>query len=196
MRKHSEACEQNKNPILEILKLEFKDNKNVLEIASGTGQHAAYFAKHLQQITWQPSDLAENLASIQSWAGEEELDNLLPVVELDINHLPWMNSKVDAIFSANSFHIVSIDTITNFFLGAKDVLAKQGKLAVYGPFSYHGRHISQSNQDFDTYLRRRDPLSGIKDFDQIDEIAKAQNLVFMRDHVMPVNNQVLVWQRA
>ena len=176
MRKYSEACEQNKKPILEVLEVLFKGAKNVLEIASGTGQHAAYFATHLQHLTWQPSDLKENLTSIQSWAGEVSLTNLLPAIELDMNKQPWPVKQADAIFSANSFHIVSKDSVNNFFLEASKIIAKHGTIAVYGPFSYAGEHISQSNQDFDEYLRRRDPLSGIKDFDLINEVANAQNL--------------------
>ena len=196
MRKYSEACEQNKDPILEILKLVFNDVKSVLEIASGTGQHAVYFAKHLQHITWQPSELNENLASIRSWSQGASLINLLPVIELNINHQPWPITQTDAIFIANSFHIVSLGTVNNFFTQASKIITRHGKLAVYGPFSYGGKHISQSNQDFDEYLQGRDPLSGIKDFDVINEIANTQNLVFLHDYRMPVNNRLLVWQKA
>lgn len=195
MRKYSEACEQNKDPILAILKHEFKHCTCVLEIGSGTGQHAVYFAKHLPHLIWQPSDLADNLASIQAWMDEEQLPNIQTPIELDVSNHPWPISTSDAIFTANAFHIMSLDMVKHFFTGVGEVLSNEGILFVYGPFSYQGKHTSPSNENFDLYLKQRDPLSGVKDFVEVDKLAKAQGLVLLEDYAMPVNNRSLVWQK-
>lgn len=195
MRKFSEACEQNKDPILRILNNVFQDCNSVLEIGSGTGQHAVYFAKHLPHLIWQPSDLAENLSSIQAWIEEEQLLNIQTPIELDVCKHPWPISETDAIFSANAFHIMSWDMVKHFFKGVGEVLSDKGILYVYGPFSYQGKHISQSNENFDLYLKQRDPLSGVRDFVDVNKLAGAQELVLLEDYAMPVNNRSLVWQK-
>ncbi len=193
-RKYSEAAEQNKVPILEVLRDAFSDCKSVLEIGSGSGQHAVYFAKHLKHLSWQPSDLAVNLNSIQAWMDGESLDNIFPPIELDVRLHPWQADKIDAIYTANTFHIMSWDMIEDFFQGTGAFLNSQGKLLVYGPFSYHGRHTSPSNQQFDSHLRQRDPLSGVRDFVELDKLAQAQGLNCIDDFAMPANNRCLLWQ--
>ena len=193
-RKFSEASEQNKIPILEVLSDAFNDCSSVLEIGSGSGQHAVYFAKHLKHLSWQPSDLAENLISIQAWIDEELLDNIFPPIELDVRLHPWQANKVDAIYTANTFHIMSWETIEDFFQGVGVLLKSQGKLLVYGPFSYHGKHTSPSNQQFDSHLKQRDPLSGVRDFVELDKLAQAQGLKCIEDFAMPANNRCLLWQ--
>jgi cyclopropane fatty-acyl-phospholipid synthase-like methyltransferase len=196
VKKFSEACEQNKQPILEILQVVFKDKKSVLEIGSGSGQHAVYFAKHLQHLRWQPSDLAENLPSINAWIDEKLQNNINSPIELDVSHLPWNVSPVDAVFTANTFHIMSWDMVKDFFKGVGKALHPHGKLLVYGPFAYQGTHISTSNGRFDQYLRQQDPLRGVRDFMDVDGLAKEQELVFCEDYAMPVNNRCLLWQKA
>ncbi len=196
IKKFSEACEQNKEPILEVLREAFKDRKAVLEIGSGSGQHAVYFAKHLAYLNWQPSDLAENLSSIQAWIDDQRLSNLNDPIELDVTVQPWKISSVDAIFSANSLHIMSWKMVEHFFNGVGEVLAKQGKLLVYGPFSYQGAHTSQSNAQFDKYLKLQNPSSGVKDFLELDVMAKRQGLTLIDDYAMPSNNRCLLWGRA
>ncbi len=195
-RKYSEACEQNKEPILEVLQEVFKDSKAVLEIGSGSGQHAVYFAKHLKHLNWQPSDLAENLSSIHAWEAEEALSNLNPPVELDVRDRPWKVSPVEAIFSANSLHIMSWDMVKQFFRGVGEVLKPQGKLLVYGPFSYQGAHTSPSNARFDQYLKQQNLLSGVRDFVDLDQLAKGQSLSIVEDYAMPTNNRCLLWEKA
>ena len=195
MRKFSEACEQNKNPILEILKDVFKDSESVLEIGSGTGQHAVYFAKHLPHLIWQPSGLPENLSSIIAWMDAEQLPNIKPPIELDVGNHPWPVTKVDAVFSANTLHIMSWPMIEHFFTGVDKILNASGSLFIYGPFSYQGAHTSQSNEDFDRYLRQRDPLSGVRDFVDVNKLARAQDIELVEDYTMPVNNRSLVWQK-
>ncbi len=194
IKKFSEACEQNKESILEVLRETFKDRNAVLEIGSGSGQHAVYFAKHLEYLNWQPSDLAENLSSIQAWADEQLLSNLNTPIELDVTVRPWNISAVDAIFSANSLHIMSWQMVECFFSGVGEVLAQKGKLLVYGPFSYQGTHTSPSNARFDKYLKQQNPLSGVRDFVDLDELSKKQGLRIINDYAMPANNRCLLWE--
>ena len=195
MRKYSEACEQNKGPILDILVDVYKDCQNVLEIGSGTGQHAVYFAANLPHLIWQPSELAENLSSIQAWIEFDKVKNIKAPIELDVCKRPWPITQTQAIFSANCFHIMSWELVEHFFKGTGEVLSNDGILYVYGPFSYRGKHTSQSNEEFDDYLRRRDPLSGVRDFVDVDGLAKLQSLDLIQDFAMPVNNRSLVWQK-
>ena len=196
IKKFSEACEQNKESILEVLQEVFKDSKAVLEIGSGSGQHAVYFAKHLEHLVWQPSDLNENLSSIQAWTEEEVLSNLNPPIELDVMERPWTTFPMDAIFSANSLHIMSWEMVKQFFQGAGEVLIPRGKLLIYGPFSYKGAHTSPSNARFDQYLKQQNPLSGVRDFIDLDNLAKEQSLSVIEDYAMPANNRCLLWQKV
>jgi cyclopropane fatty-acyl-phospholipid synthase-like methyltransferase len=196
MKLYSESCEQNKEPILEVLQDVFKDSKTVLEIGSGSGQHAVYFAKHLTHLNWQPSDLAENLPSIKAWAAEADLSNLNEPIELDALDQPWNIPPVDTIFTANSLHIMSWSMVEQFFKGVGDVLVPHGKLLVYGPFSYAGAHTSPSNAKFDQYLKQRNPLSGVRDFDDLDVLAKQQGFTLIKDYAMPANNRCLLLEKG
>lgn len=196
MKKHSEACEQNKKPILKVLQEVFKDSKIVLEIGSGSGQHAVYFASQLEYLIWQPSDLIDNLSSIQARVDEKVLNNLNNPVELDVSNLPWKVPSVDAIFSANSLHIMSWEMVEHFFKGVGEVLTQHGKLLVYGPFTYKGVQISPSNARFDQYLKQQNPLSGVRDFIDLDKLANRQNLAATKDYAMPANNRCLVWEKV
>lgn len=193
MKLFSESCEQNKQPILEVLQEVFKDCKKVLEIGSGSGQHAVYFAKYLAHLNWHPSDRSENLSSIQAWAEEADLANLEAPIELDVLHQPWNIQTVDALFTANSLHIMTWEMVESFFQGAGDALESNGRLLLYGPFSYAGAHTSPSNANFDLYLKQQNPLSGVRDFDDIDELAKRHGLSFIKDYPMPANNRCLLW---
>ena len=196
MRKYSEACEQNKGPILEILTQVFKNRNSVLEIGSGTGQHAIYFAKHLRHLQWQPSDLAANLCSIRSWIAEEDIPNLKAPVDLDVSHHPWPVDVFDAVFSANTLHIMSWEMVEHFFSGVGKVLGSEGVLLVYGPFSYQGKHTSPSNASFDQFLRQRDPKSGVRDLVEVGRLAALHGLDLVEDYSMPVNNRCVVWRKC
>ena len=195
-RKYSEASEQNKDPILKVLNEVFKDCNTVLEIGSGSGQHAVYFAKQLRHLTWQPSDLSENLASISAWIEQEALMNIKPPIELDVTNYSWEVDCVDAIFTANTLHIMSWTAIEDLFKGIGRILNSQGKLLVYGPFAYDGKHTSPRNQQFDKYLKQQDPQSGVRDFVTLDKLARAQGLSCIEDFAMPANNRCLLWQMA
>jgi cyclopropane fatty-acyl-phospholipid synthase-like methyltransferase len=170
--------------------------RKVLEIGSGTGQHAVHFAAHLPHLIWQPSDLAENLPGIELWRAEAARSNLLPALALDVNQPQWPDTGADGVFSANTLHIVSWSEVRLFFAGVGRVLPPGGVLAVYGPFNYRGRHSSDSNARFDRMLRSQDPRSGIRDFEAVDALAAEQHLALQRDVPMPANNRTLVWRRG
>jgi len=192
----SEAAERNKGPILGILTRELARTRHVLEIGSGTGQHAVCFAAHLPHLTWQPSDLGEYLPELRERLPLEGGTNLLPVIELDVRADPWPVGPVDGVFSANTLHIMSWSSVREFFRGVGSVLAVPGVLCVYGPFRYGGRYTSESNAVFDAHLRKRDPEGGIRDFEALEELARRQGLQLAADHAMPANNQLLVWKRS
>ncbi|MCF2858527.1 class I SAM-dependent methyltransferase [Pseudoalteromonas sp. SMS1] len=191
----SQACENNKDPILQKLRPFFADAAYVLEIGSGTGQHAVHFAASMPSLQWQTSDLAHNHDGITCWCKEASLSNLkLPLV-LDLNMAHWPITEVPAIYTANTLHIVSTRLVARFFTGVSQHLAPHGKLAIYGPFNYHGQFTSQSNAQFDTFLKTRDPDSGIRDIEWICELAAAAELTLVTDHAMPANNRLLFFKR-
>lgn len=191
----SEACERNRAPILEVLRGAFAGATEVLEIGSGTGQHAVFFAAAMPQLVWQPSDRPEHLAGIAAWRDEAGLPNLRAPLALDVDG-DWPVAECDALFSANTLHIMSWASVEHFFRGAGRVLRPGGVLAVYGPFSYGGRHTAESNARFDAFLRARDPLSGVRDFGAVCTLAHGHGLEFCDDHALPANNRVLIWRRS
>jgi cyclopropane fatty-acyl-phospholipid synthase-like methyltransferase len=191
----SEACERNKYPILNVLRVALAPCRNVLEIGSGTGQHAVYFACELPQLRWQPSETAENLDVLRARIDAEAPPNVAAPVRLDVREHPWPFARLDAVFSANTLHIMSWQSAHDFFRGVGEVLNSAGVLAVYGPFRYAGRYTSESNAAFDRYLKERDPSSGIRDFEAVDGLARKEGLELDSDHAMPANNQTLVWRR-
>ena len=195
MLKFSEACERNKDPILKILAEVLSKYNKVLEIGSGTGQHAVYFAGNLPHLIWQPSDLDENLSCIEERIDLEGSDNLKAPIELDVSRHPWPVTDTNAVFTANTFHIMSWELVEYFFMGLRGVLKNGGTLCVYGPFKYDGKYTSESNKKFDGYLKKRDPSSGIRDFEEVDRLAAEQGLKLIADHKMPSNNQCIVWKR-
>lgn len=191
----SEACARNRGPILEVLRGVFSASTRVLEIGAGTGEHAAFFAGMLPHLVWQPSDVAANLPGIAAWRDAVALPNLCAPLELDADADEWPVAGVDAVFTANTLHIMAWATVQRMFEGIGRVLEPGGVLAVYGPFSDDGRHTAPSNARFDAFLRARDPLSGLRDWQAVDALARAQSLSLAADHAMPANNRTLVWRR-
>jgi hypothetical protein len=191
----SEACERNKAPILEVLREVFADRSRVVEIGAGTGQHAVHFARHLPHLSWQPTDRDEYLPGLAVRIAAEGTSNLRPPLELDVLQPEWPPLDADAVFSANTLHIMGWPEVEAFCHGAGRLLAGGGTLAVYGPFRYCGTYTSRSNADFDRMLRERDAASGIRDFEAVDRLARLAGLEFQRDVTMPANNQLLVWLR-
>jgi SAM-dependent methyltransferase len=192
---HSEACERNKAPILDILRDVFATRSQVLEIGSGTGQHAVFFAEQLPQLRWQPADTGDFLPGLRARLAMQPANNIEPLVELDVRMNPWPVADVDAIFSANTLHFMSVACAEHFFRGVGQVLQPGGVLAVYGPFNYGGAFSSESNARFDVWLKQTDPLRGVRDFEWINGLAQAQGLDLHSDTDMPANNQLLVWTR-
>ena len=191
----SQACENNKQPILTVLQQAFADIDRVLEIGSGTGQHAVHFAAAMPWLHWQPSDRAENLPGIRAWCADAGLHNLAPPLELDVMVSPWPAIVTSGVFSANTAHIMSWPAVETFVSGVGACVPSGGRFCLYGPFNYQGRYTSASNAEFDTWLRSRDPLSGIRDFEAIERLAQAVGFVLEADHPMPANNRTLVWRK-
>jgi SAM-dependent methyltransferase len=195
MKLYAESSEQNRAPIQAVLEDIFADRKKVLEIASGTGQHAVYFGQALPHLTWQTSELPINHEGIQAWLDEAKLPNVLPPLALDVNDSDWPIECVDAIFNANTVHIIAWPAVERMFAGIGRVLAPGGIVCLYGPFNYAGQFTSESNARFDVWLKNRDSNSGVRDFEAINQLAAAQGLTLLKDIAMPSNNRSLVWQR-
>ncbi|MGD9299425.1 MAG: DUF938 domain-containing protein [Thiohalocapsa sp.] len=195
---YSPACDENKAPILAVLMPLFADCRHVLEIGAGTGQHAAHFAPALPHLTWQTSDIALHLPGIRLWLEKANVPNLPAAIALDVDGLwpvPDQAAPFDAAYSANTAHIMSWAQVERLFAGVGALLPTAAPFALYGPFSYGGRHTSRSNADFDRMLRERDPLSGVRDLDDLTPIADAAGLTLEDDIAMPVNNRTLVWRK-
>ena len=194
---HAPSCDRNREPILAVLREHFAGSSRVLEIGSGTGQHAVHFAAAMPWLTWQTSDVAENLPGIRAWLDEANLANTPPPLVLDALQSPWPEIDADAVFTANSLHIMGVDAVEALFRGVGRVLAGApgGTLVAYGPFNYGGAYSSDSNRDFDAWLKARDPRSGIRDFETIDVLASTEGLRLVADVAMPANNRCLVWSR-
>ena len=196
MQQFAPACERNKDAILTVLKEALPRSGTVLEIGSGTGQHAAYFAAHLPRLIWQPTDLSENFASIRAWVDEAGLPNLRAPLELDVFAQPWPVTSVQAIVCINTIHIVAWQGVENLFAGAGRVLAPGGAMVVYGPYRYASRPLEPSNESFDQWLQARDPVSGIRDFEAVNALAGRNGLALAGDRAMPANNRSIWWKKT
>jgi len=192
----SQASENNKQFILEILARHLTKGDLVLELAGGTGQHAAHFAKSMPNLLWQSSDIPSNVDSLNLRINAAQLPNLPMAKSIDVNSSPWDCDTPTAIFSANSLHIMSMGSVKNFFTGVGRILEADGTLIVYGPFKYGGEFTTASNEGFDGWLKERNPVSGIRDFEWIDGLATELGLSLIEDNAMPANNQCLVWKRS
>lgn len=195
-RPFAESCEENKGPILEVLQRVFADRRRVLEVGSGTGQHAIWFARHLPHLVWQTADLPESHAGILAWLAEGP-SNVLPPIVLDAARPDWSDlTGFDAVFSANTVHIMHWEAVEGLFAGVGRILPAGGRFALYGPFNYDGRYTSESNARFDRWLKSRDPGSGVRDFEALDALAHRAGLRLEHDHEMPANNRTLVWCKS
>ncbi len=189
------SCERNRDPILSVLRAHFADRTRVLEIGSGTGQHAVYFAAALPQLVWQTSDVAENLRGIRMWLDQANLPNTPAPIELDVAGSTWPSERYDALFSANTLHIMSWPEVEQLFAHFASVATPDAKLAIYGPFNYDGKFTSASNAAFDESLKVRTSHMGIRDRDAVDALARGIGFALVDDCEMPANNRTLVWQR-
>jgi hypothetical protein len=192
------ACERNKVPILEVLHREFADRRSVIEIGSGTGQHAVYFAAQLPHLVWQTSDLPENHPGIAAWLKHVPLANARAPLTLDVESADvasLQSMTFDAAFSANTAHIMGIDAVQAMFDLVGRLLPAGGVFSLYGPFNFDGSFSSPSNAEFDASLRRRDPAMGIRNIEDLDEFGKTSKLTRKRLYAMPANNHIGVWIR-
>lgn len=188
---YSESCDQNKEPIFSVIAPILSDVSSVLEIGSGTGQHAVYFAEKMPHLSWHTSDCKSYLSGIEAWLLDAGLSNLKSPFELDVSATQWPQLDVDAVFTANSIHIMQQQNVIDFFAGAGALLRRKGSLIIYGPFNYNASFTSESNKSFDLWLKSRDPLSGIKHFEDILSLANNNALQLVTDYEMPANNRIL-----
>lgn len=192
---YSESCDQNKAPILSIIEPLFTSCTDVLEVGSGTGQHAIYFAEKMPHLRWHCSDCAPYIAGIKQWIDESDVPNVMAPIVLDVSDSQWPTLSVDAIFTANSIHIMHDQDVTNFIKGVGRLLKKGGHLMIYGPFNYDGSFTSASNESFQQWLKSRDLLSGIKHFEDIVSLASSNALQLCKDYEMPANNRILHFKK-
>lgn len=191
----SQACENNKQPILECLSSVFDQARSVLEIGTGTGQHAVYFAEALPHLTWQPSDHPDSAYLSQDRLAACEAPNLLPFVTLDVSEADWSVGEVDAVYSANTAHIMSWAEVERMFEGVARRLPSGGAFCLYGPFNDRGQYTSDSNRQFDRHLRARGSHMGIRDTVDLVTLAGSVDLQLEADVPMPANNRILVWRK-
>lgn len=193
----SQACENNKDAILGVLQTILAEVSNVLEVGSGTGQHAIHFAQHMPHLTWQCADQAMYLDGIKLWLAEAELINTPTPLTLNVNEKKhWPKEKYDAVFSANTAHIMHWPELVNFIAGVGKTLTSTGHFCLYGPFNYNGQFTSESNQRFEQWLKDDDLGKGIRDFEAVNELAAEAGLNLISDYEMPANNRLLHWQKS
>lgn len=192
----AEYAERNGGPILEVLEDEFASSSRILEIGSGTGQHAARFAAAMPDLMWQTSDLTENHPGISAWVADAGLENLLPPLDLDVRGADVAPAAYDGVFSANTAHIMSFDSVVRMFALIGDGLMDGGVFCLYGPFRQGGEFNTESNARFDETLRGRDPAMGIRDLEDLDGLAADNGMQRQRLYAMPANNHIAVWQRG
>jgi len=195
MKPFSEACARNGEPILGLLREAFAAARRVLEIGSGTGQHAVFFGAALPHLVWQTADLPEAHPGILMWLEDAGVPNVLPPLALDVNGFDWGLQAYDAVFSANTAHILSWPEVERMLGGVGSVLPEGGVFCLYGPFRKQGRHTSESNARFDAALRARDPCMGLRDIVELCKLAEREGLELEREVPMPANNCALVWRK-
>lgn len=189
------ATVRNREAILQILRQELDGKLKVLEIGSGTGQHAIHFAAALPELTWQTSDRVRNHDGIKQWIASSGLHNVINPLALDVSADPDVDKDYDAIFSANTAHIMSADSVVDMIKLVGRLLTPAGKFLLYGPFCVDHQFSSESNERFDESLKAQDPSMGIRDLEWIDDLAAKQNLARVRTFAMPANNMLLIWER-
>ena len=198
----SAACERNKEAILAVLQDWLPPAAQVLEVGSGSGQHAVFFAQSMAGLVWQTSELNANLAglgeriALEGGSGLAPGSQILMPIALDVSApVDWPNQRFDAVFTANTTHIMQASSVPDLLAGAAGVLVPGGLLLLYGPFCDHGIPTAASNGDFDLHLRSLDPAMGVRDAVTISEQAQGLGLNPVADVVMPANNRTLIFRR-
>ena len=193
---HAESTRRNRNPILEVLKKEIEGSKKLLEIGSGTGQHAAYFSKKMPQILWQTSDRSMNHESIIYWIKRYNLKNLLLPLDIEIGvNEKNINDVFDCVFSSNTSHIMSLENVKRLFALVGKVLNKNGKFFLYGPFKINLEFTTKSNEDFHEKLKAENKLMGLRDIEELDNFATENNMQNHAFYEMPANNYLSIWKK-
>ncbi|MGH8029409.1 MAG: DUF938 domain-containing protein [Arenimonas sp.] len=189
------ATGRNRDPILAVLREQFAECTHVLEIGSGTGQHAVHFAAHLPHLNWQTSDLAENHAGIHAWIAASKLTNVAPPLTIDAaDPATWPDRRFDAVFSANTLHIMGWPQVLALFANLPRVVVHGARLVIYGPFNVGGKYTAPGNEAFDARLRSDDPQRGIRDLEAVQALAAKAGFEFLADIDMPANNRCLAWR--
>ena len=195
MKPYSESCDENRSPILSVIQPLLKDCRTVFEIGSGTGQHAVFFAENMPQLVWHTSDCSEYLDGINLWLHDAGLENTRAPAKLDVSESDWPQQTFDAVFSANTAHIMHWPDVEAMFSGVASIMSSGGKFLLYGPFNYNNEYTSESNARFDHWLKSRDPESGIRNFEDLDRLAQQAGMRLCNDYEMPVNNRILYWEK-
>ncbi len=193
---YAPACDKNKKPILDVLKKVFDKPCEVVEVGSGTGQHAVYFAENLPHLIWQPTDQSVYLSGISLWVDAAGLKNIRAPLELDVRQNDWPVERVEALFSANTLHIMSWKSVEIFYERLGCYLQSGAKFCSYGPFNINGQFTSESNATFDQWLKERDPLSGIRDLEALVALGEKVGLILEENRPLPANNRLLVWRKS
>lgn len=186
---------RNRDAILDVLGEAFAHTRSVLEVGSGTGQHAVYFAQALPHLSWQASDREESLSGISAWLDDAGLPNTPPVLTFDVNGT-WPTAAYDGVFTANTLHIMSFEEVQAFFTGLPGITAPDATLVVYGPFNYDGKFTSPSNATFNDWLQVRGTHMAIRDFEEVSALAAKAGFQLVDDRAMPANNRCIIWRRT
>ena len=193
MKQSSPSCERNKEPILAVLREILAVPGLVIEIGSGSGQHAVHFARGLPHVEWQPTDVAENLPGISAWRDEAGLANLREPLALDLFSDRWPVAAAQAVVCINTIHIVSWEAVERLFAGAGRLLSPGGVMYVYGPYRYADQPLEPSNEEFNRWLKARDSVSGVRLFEDVNRLAGQNGLMLAGYRAMPANNRSIWW---
>jgi len=192
----SQASENNKHALLGVFVKKLKDKNSVLEIGGGTGQHAVFFGENFPNLTWQSTDVEENVSTLNLRISNAKLNNVPAAFSLNANDSQWDADEYDVIFTANSLHIMSLESVEKLFAKIRNHLTANGVFLAYGPFKYAGEFTTPSNADFDLWLKDRNSGSGVRDFERVNDFAQSAGLILQEDNSMPANNQLLVWAKS
>lgn len=196
MKPYSDTAEENKTLVFPVIKPYLEGVSTALEIASGTGQQIVFFAEMTPEIIWQPTDLPDNVPGIVQWVDNAGLQNVLPPVVLDVGATDWPVNTIEFAYSSNSLHIMSWQHVLDLFARLGGLMKTDAYFCVYGPFSFAGKHVSDSNVRFDSYLKHKDPLSGVRDTEALEKLGESHGIILRSNIDMPHNNHILVWQKV